>query len=167
MKLEDLAIKPEWRTANVVALCMGMREAQDWGAMPILADALQDADCDNEELLTRLRATGNGYALSAGLVGCVMSAASAEAVGELVRFNREHDCPDYERLVNAATGHHDENIDPDQPGYTYSEHDGEYLRFGGDDAHGEIPARLWDLVQAATGKRVPEDDRPTHFSCSC
>jgi hypothetical protein len=48
-------MKPEWRTNTVVLLCQSMREAQDYAATPILADALQDAGCDDEALLDALR----------------------------------------------------------------------------------------------------------------
>jgi hypothetical protein len=49
---------PAWRTPTVVALARGMYESRDFGAMPILADALQDAGCDNEEVLSHCRGPG-------------------------------------------------------------------------------------------------------------
>lgn len=48
-------ILPQWRTSTVVALCQSMREEGDYSALPILADALQDADCDDLSFLTALR----------------------------------------------------------------------------------------------------------------
>ena len=45
------AFDPSWRTDTVVSLARTMYEARDFSAMPILADALQDAGCDNEEIL--------------------------------------------------------------------------------------------------------------------
>ena len=38
-----------------VALARGMYESRDFSAMPILADALQDAGCDNDEVLNHCR----------------------------------------------------------------------------------------------------------------
>lgn len=35
-----------------------MYNSRDFGAMPILADALQDAGCDNEEVLSHCRDAG-------------------------------------------------------------------------------------------------------------
>jgi hypothetical protein len=35
-----------------------MYESYDFSALPILADALQDAGCDNADILTHLRQTG-------------------------------------------------------------------------------------------------------------
>jgi hypothetical protein len=48
----------EWRTSTAVALARQMYESRDFGAMPILADALQDAGCDSEDILNHCR--GNG-----------------------------------------------------------------------------------------------------------
>jgi hypothetical protein len=50
-------IKPAWRTDTVLALARQIYSAEDFGAMPILADALQDAGCDNDELLNHCRDT--------------------------------------------------------------------------------------------------------------
>jgi hypothetical protein len=46
---------PEWRTDTAVSLARTMYDARDFSAMPILADALQDAGCDNDELLSHCR----------------------------------------------------------------------------------------------------------------
>lgn len=165
MKLYD--IKNEWRTDTVRELCRSMREAQDWSAMPILADALQDVGCDAEDLLAKLRGCDGTYAERAGLVGCVLSAETEEAVRGLVVYRESHDCPEFATLVNAATGNHHENTDPDQPGYVYTSNYEEFLHFNGTDAHGEIPADFWELVQKATGAAIPQSDRASYFSCSC
>jgi hypothetical protein len=44
-----------WRTSTAVALARGMYESRDFSAMPILADALQDAGCDNDDILNHCR----------------------------------------------------------------------------------------------------------------
>jgi hypothetical protein len=44
-----------WRTDTAVSVARGMYESRDFGAMPILADALQDAGCDNEDVLNHCR----------------------------------------------------------------------------------------------------------------
>jgi hypothetical protein len=59
--LRDIAVNPSvvfdpaWRTSTAVAIAQGMYESRDFGAMPILADALQDAGCDDEAVLTHCR----------------------------------------------------------------------------------------------------------------
>jgi hypothetical protein len=46
---------PEWRTDTAVSLARQMYGSRDFGAMPILADALQDAGCDSEDVLSHCR----------------------------------------------------------------------------------------------------------------
>jgi hypothetical protein len=53
-----VAIDPAWRTSTAVALAGQMYESRDFGAIPILADALQDAECDHEEVLNHCRGPG-------------------------------------------------------------------------------------------------------------
>ncbi|MCI0701576.1 MAG: hypothetical protein L0241_10880 [Planctomycetia bacterium] len=45
----------EWRTDTAVSLARTMYESRDFSLMPILADALQDAGCDNEDILSHCR----------------------------------------------------------------------------------------------------------------
>jgi hypothetical protein len=49
---------PEWSTDTAMALAQQMYDAREFSAMPILADALQDAGCDNEEVLAHCRGAG-------------------------------------------------------------------------------------------------------------
>ena len=50
-----VAFAPEWRTDTAVTLVRQMYEAREFSAMPILADALQDAGCDNADVLDHCR----------------------------------------------------------------------------------------------------------------
>jgi hypothetical protein len=45
----------KWRTDTTTALAHQMYESRDFGAMPILADALQDAGCDSGDILNHCR----------------------------------------------------------------------------------------------------------------
>ena len=56
--LRTIPANPAWRTPTVVALASQMYESRDFGAMPILADALQDAGCDSEDVLGHCRGPG-------------------------------------------------------------------------------------------------------------
>ncbi len=49
---------PEWRTDTATAIARQMYESRDFGAMPILADALQDAGCDSADILDHCRGDG-------------------------------------------------------------------------------------------------------------
>jgi hypothetical protein len=50
-----VAFLPAWRTDTVVALARTMYDSREFSAMPILADALQDAGCENEQVLNHCR----------------------------------------------------------------------------------------------------------------
>lgn len=49
------AFNPDWRTDTAVLLARQMYASRDFTAMPILADALQDAGCDNAHILDHCR----------------------------------------------------------------------------------------------------------------
>ncbi|VTR93435.1 Uncharacterized protein (Fragment) OS=uncultured bacterium PE=4 SV=1 [Gemmata massiliana] len=49
---------PAWRTCTVLALASQMYDLRDFSAMPILADALQDAGCDRTDVLDHCRGAG-------------------------------------------------------------------------------------------------------------
>ena len=50
--------QPAWRTETAVLLARQMLAANDFSAMPILADALQDAGCDGDDVLNHCRDPG-------------------------------------------------------------------------------------------------------------
>ncbi|MCE9561748.1 MAG: hypothetical protein K8U57_06795 [Planctomycetes bacterium] len=50
-----IARGPSWLTSTVVALAEGIYQERAFDQMPILADALQDADCDNTVILNHCR----------------------------------------------------------------------------------------------------------------
>lgn len=52
---QPVRFSPEWRTDTAVLLARAMYDAREFSAMPILADALQDAGCDNDDVLTHCR----------------------------------------------------------------------------------------------------------------
>lgn len=53
-----VAVNPSWLTSTVFALAEGIYQERAFDRMPILADALQDAGCDNEDILTHCRQSG-------------------------------------------------------------------------------------------------------------
>jgi hypothetical protein len=50
-----VSFDPAWRTDTAVALARGMYESRDFAGMPILADALQEAGCENTDILKHCR----------------------------------------------------------------------------------------------------------------
>ncbi|MDB5308836.1 MAG: hypothetical protein JWO38_3038 [Gemmataceae bacterium] len=49
---------PSWLTSTVLSLARQMYESRDFSPMPILADALQDAGCDQPDILAHCRGDG-------------------------------------------------------------------------------------------------------------
>jgi hypothetical protein len=50
-----VTFNPSWRTSDVLLLAQGISDQRAFDRMPILADALQDAGCDNEDILNHCR----------------------------------------------------------------------------------------------------------------
>jgi hypothetical protein len=48
-------VKPTWQTSNVVALGQSIYADRAFDRLPILADALEDAGCDNADILNHCR----------------------------------------------------------------------------------------------------------------
>ena len=46
---------PNWKTPTVTTLAQSMYEDRDFTAMPILGDALEEAGCDNDDILQHCR----------------------------------------------------------------------------------------------------------------
>jgi len=53
-----IAVNPAWLTSDVLALAEGIYQERAFDRMPILADALQDAGCGNEDILNHCRQPG-------------------------------------------------------------------------------------------------------------
>jgi hypothetical protein len=53
-----ISLDPTWFTSTVIALAKQMYESHDFSPMSILADALQDAGCGNENVLAHCRHGG-------------------------------------------------------------------------------------------------------------
>jgi len=47
-----------WQTATTIAIAQSIYDAQDYTAMPVLADALEEAGCDHADILSHLRGPG-------------------------------------------------------------------------------------------------------------
>jgi hypothetical protein len=64
---QPVTVEPAWREWNggaLVRMAQVMYDQRAFADLPILADALEEADCDNPELLTHLRSAGPHY------IGC-------------------------------------------------------------------------------------------------
>lgn len=163
-------MNPSWRTKNVVAICHAMRETEDYSACPVLADALDDAGCDDVELLASLRSFRDACQLQR-LVAIVYSSETEEAVRQIEKFAEQLGerafCEEgdgygervpvtYERLMRVG----DRWTAPDQPYPDYTtERGSDSLR----DGWGYDFSHLWEPYRVITG-RVGSGNP---FSCSC
>ena len=57
-----VSLAPSWLTSDVLALARGIYADRAFDRMPVLADALQDAGCTNEDILTHCRDTSITHA---------------------------------------------------------------------------------------------------------
>jgi hypothetical protein len=53
-----VSVDSSWLTSTVLALATGIYSEKAFDHLPILADALQDAGCDNDDVLNHLRGPG-------------------------------------------------------------------------------------------------------------
>jgi hypothetical protein len=53
-----VTINPAWRTSNVTGLAQSIYDKGAFDCLPILADALEDAGCDNQDVLNHCRQPG-------------------------------------------------------------------------------------------------------------
>ena len=53
-----VTLDPAWRTSTVVALAKGIYDDRAFDRLPVLADALQDAGCENDDILNHCRGDG-------------------------------------------------------------------------------------------------------------
>ena len=53
-----VTLNPAWRTSNVTALAQAIYDERAFDRLPILADALEDAGCDNGDILNHCRQPG-------------------------------------------------------------------------------------------------------------
>jgi len=160
-------MNPTWRTETVVALCRRMLDLRDFSAMPILADALQEAGCTDEVLLAQCQDPKLEQVEAERLANLLFSDETASAVAWLEKFGvdisyetEDDEPPMYDYASVVAVG---------QEGATSGE------MFFGTDAgadffrEGEENTREffrnWSLV---TGRPVPEEVKANlAVGCAC
>ena len=67
-----VTVSAAWRTDTASAVASQMYESRDFSAMPILADALQDAGCDNTAILDHCRDVNHPHVRGCWVVDMVL-----------------------------------------------------------------------------------------------
>ena len=67
-----VTFNPAWRTSDVVLLARGIYDERAFDRMPILADAIQDAGCDNDDVLDHCRDTSLAHVRGCWVVDAVL-----------------------------------------------------------------------------------------------
>jgi hypothetical protein len=67
-----VVFSPSWWTDTALSLARQMYDSRDFGAMPILADALQDAGCENEQILSHCRDANTTHVRGCWVVDLVL-----------------------------------------------------------------------------------------------
>jgi hypothetical protein len=58
LPFRQVMFEPPWQTPAVMALATNIYEERRWEDMPVLGDALQEAGCDDAEVLSHCRGDG-------------------------------------------------------------------------------------------------------------
>lgn len=75
----------------------------------------------------------------------------------LKEFCRDHDVPDYDRLLEFVRYHHDDRWGGG----------GGALYIGDMDTQANIPPVFWDHIEVVTGLHFEQQDRAEYFRCAC
>jgi hypothetical protein len=68
-----VALDASWLTPTVVQLARGIYDERAFDRLPILADALQDAGCDNDDVLNHCRDPKGAHVRGCWVVDLVLS----------------------------------------------------------------------------------------------
>ena len=172
-------IKPEWRTSTVVSLCMAMRAEDHYlSALPFLADALQDAGCDDQQLLERLMGISPDKRDDERLVALIMSDEGNEAVVGITELADElgdgsindsfHDGDERVYTEEVVSMGYDELMSVADEFYrsrsTTTQYGSDWWR----SVMYNRAQQFWEWYRIITGKAVPDTDTDANpFSCSC
>lgn len=167
-----IPIEPSWRTQTVVEICQQIRESQDRSGLPVLADALQEAGCEVDILLSALRAHDLQEGAAALWVARVMRAPSAIAAAWFYDLSTALD-----PVTSGGWGHDDgpryfaspAPADLIDMAFKYLD-TGEEASFGiaWSNAMTDYDADFWARFEVATGRKVNDATaRADFYSCDC
>jgi hypothetical protein len=72
LAFREARIDPAWLTPSVLSIARRAYDERDFAALPVLADALADASCDNEDLLRHCRERGLAHCRGCWVVDLIL-----------------------------------------------------------------------------------------------
>ena len=161
---------PKWRTQNVLSICKEMKETRKYDALPILADALEEAGYEDKEVLEECRTQSNlSYQLQEfaheRLICLFTDDEKATAVRWIEKFAHRMG-QSYERLMLAADTWMDGEKDLEERGEGWND---SWTRDDTESYKG-IGIEEWKVFWTHYEKIVEEEVKnkeATFFTCSC
>jgi hypothetical protein len=148
---------PSWQTSTVLALARQMRTSGDYSALPILADALQDAGFDTTEkgpaTLTECRKPDRSVTFGQRVVGLVLKGEIEDAIYWLDDFAKSLDMT-YEELMTAT----EEFVYADRV---------HTLGFDTPDRVWADREQFWKCYELVTAWNAEEKKETMFFRCAC
>lgn len=161
--MKYMKINPKWRTDTVVGICVQMRELQDFSAMPILADALQDADCDNETLLSDLRMGPTDYITDATLISLILTDEAIEAIQWIQQRAIDLGPKQY---YDESRGESFDYLGIMREAHECVNSEWHCVNMGTNEDYKDMDWEpFWEKYALITG--VPNPDKGSFFSCAC
>ncbi len=145
--------RPEgyWRTPTVMALCENMRKQNNYEAMPILADALEDAGYEDKAILNQCRIE-RPYGFEPQRIVCLIMGGETEASVRWIEDFADSIDQTYNRLMDSAEQWITEERYTRDDTEAYKEHWDKFEEF-------------WEHYEIVTGMEVK--DKSSFFTCSC
>jgi hypothetical protein len=72
LPFRPVAFDQAWRTKTAVAVAQVIYDERDFAMLPVLADALEDAGCENEEVLAHCRQQGGAHVRGCWVVDLIL-----------------------------------------------------------------------------------------------
>lgn len=147
-----------WRSSTVLAIAQAIYKDKDYSNLPILADAMEDANCPNTELVQQVRriAVEDYDAIYCQRVVCiVLGGEYQEAVTKIEEIAEDTDLT-YHSLMQAAE--------------RWLKWEDYTIQYGDEHWRDTFPGhqkRFWKCYQVVNGAKVNEDKQGQFFSCSC
>lgn len=153
----------EWHTSTVLGICNHMRHSKDFSALPILADALQDAGYSDDVVLLQLREGPQDYVTGCKITALLMDEDKAkEAIAFIEKCGKQIGKPTYDYEDDTGEMSFEELMAAAKADIETEE----YIHMGTNENYRDIDWDMfWNAYEILTDTRNPKGY--SFFSCSC